>query len=341
VLTHVGLAILYGCIAAAFVEGLLRVWRVSAPTHRLVLRAVALVVPFALPALFAFAAPFRADDAFATRWALFAGAHWETLSLGGMGVASFATLVFAATGVSFFLRDFVPFVADRIRADRRDTLLPSSHPAHARFRAITHRASAVVSALPPGEWEPPASAAPRRIGVALRLIAAAEPVLYCSGIARPLITVSLGTMDRLDDDELAAAVAHELAHVQWKDPALGWLLMAVRALQAFNPATQVVARQIVQEFENRADCMVATSGRGAALARAIAKVSSADPVRSDLAEASAPALLASLVHRAVSHALVVRCERLLAREDTRPSGLGAWHLALAAIGLGIVLFFVV
>jgi hypothetical protein len=249
--------------------------------------------------------------------------------------------VFAATGVIFFLRDAVPFLADRIRADRRDRPLESSHPAHARLRAVTHVASAVGSAFPACAQEPPASDSPLGTAVSLRLIGAAEPVLYCSGIAHPVVTVSLGTMDRLDDDELAAALAHELAHVRWKDPALGWLLMVIRALQAFNPATQVVARQIVQEIENRADLHVAARGWGPALARAIAKVSSADPVRSDLADASAPALLAALVHRAVSLALLVRCERLLVGEDAGPPEPGAWYITLASIGLGVLLFFVV
>jgi len=341
VLGHVGLAILYGCVAAAFVEGLLRAWRVSAPTHRLALRGIALLVPIVLPALLSFAAPFRSDDAFATRWALFAGAHWETLSVGGMGFASLATLVFAATGVVFFLRDAVPFLTGRIPADRRDTTLPPSHPAHHRLQTVTQRASAAGSNVPPSEQEPIASAGSLSRGITLQLIGAAEPVLYCSGLVRPVVTVSLGTMDRLDDEELAAAVAHELAHVEWKDPALGWLLMAIRALQVFNPATQVVARQIVQEIENRADRQVASRGSGAALARAIAKLSSADPVRSDLAEAPAPALFASLIHHAVSHAALVRCERLLAGADAAPPGPGVWHITAAAVGLGVLLFFVV
>lgn len=310
-----GLAILHGCIAAAFVEGLLRVWRVRAPAQRLALRFAALLAPFVLPPAFAALAPFRSTAAFATDAALFAGAHWDTLTPGGVGAATIATAALAATGVALFLRDAIPFLADRVRGDRHDPPLPPDHPAWTRLPA------------------PPA--------IAVRLTAAADAVLYCSGIDRPAVTVSLGTLVRLDDDELAAALQHEIEHARRRDPALGWLLMLLRALQAFNPATQIVGRQIVQEVEHRADRAVADLGMGPALARAIAKVSGSGATRSDLADPSTPARFASAARRAVSNAVLARCEGLLADTQSVPDEPGPARVALAALAISLLLFFVV
>ncbi|MDO8834007.1 MAG: hypothetical protein Q7V01_00345, partial [Vicinamibacterales bacterium] len=68
-----GLAILHGCIAAAFAEGLLRTWRVGTPDVRLALRTVALLAPFVSVPLAWWAAPFRESEAMQVQWAIYSG----------------------------------------------------------------------------------------------------------------------------------------------------------------------------------------------------------------------------------------------------------------------------
>ncbi|MBA3264168.1 MAG: M48 family metalloprotease [Thermoleophilaceae bacterium] len=45
-----------------------------------------------------------------------------------------------------------------------------------------------------------------------------RPQAFCTGLLRPHIYVSRGTLDLLDDDELAAVAAHEAHHAQRRDP---------------------------------------------------------------------------------------------------------------------------
>jgi hypothetical protein len=75
--------------------------------------------------------------------------------------------------------------------------------------------------------------------------------LLCEGVRRPTLVASPAIVERLDADGLDAAVAHEVAHGSFRDPAWGYLLLAVRALLFFNPAAQWIARTIVDDVERR------------------------------------------------------------------------------------------
>ncbi len=312
-----GLAILHGCIAAGFAEGLLRTWRVRTPELRLAVRTLALLAPFVSVPLACWAAPFRESEAMQVQWALYSGASWDNLRLAGTPLSTVATAVMAAAGCLLFARDTLPFLARRIRRASDEDVLPSSHPA-------TRRMAAALSALPDSR---------RAIDPSVTILDTDAAVLYCSGLQYPALTVSLGALDRLDDDALRAAVAHELEHVRRRDPALGWLLMAIRTLQAFNPATQVGGRQIVEEIEHRADMAVARLGLGQPLARAIATLSASDlRTESDLAASDRRlAFVSALAERAAARATDHRCARLLRRPEAPPAGPGV-RTALAAPG---------
>jgi hypothetical protein len=58
---------------------------------------------------------------------------------------------------------------------------------------------------------------------AVREIDVANPFCAVLGILHPVIVVSTGALDRLDDEELSAALSHEAAHVQRYDHVLGAL----------------------------------------------------------------------------------------------------------------------
>jgi hypothetical protein len=169
-----------------------------------------------------------------------------------------------------------------------------------------------------------------------------SPILLCTGIDRTAIVVSSGTVDRLADAALEAAIAHELAHLARRDPLTGWWLMAARTLQAFNPVVQIVARQAIQDLERRADIAVTAQGRSGALAEAVRRLSRAAEVHSDLALPSDSGHLADRVlvsaHR---RALDARCQLLLEGDMPTSRPLRAWRVGLAGAALAALLFFVV
>jgi Zn-dependent protease with chaperone function len=321
-----GQAILHAAVAAFVVEALLRAWRVQDPGERLTLRWLVLLSPLVLTPLFAAAFPARSSETFALRSALFAGAHWNEFRLGPSGLATALAAWLSVIGVALYLRDAIPFLADRVSRQADDEAAPD-HPAVARLHDV-------VRCLPsiPGQLAPEC-----------RVLERPEPVLLCSGVDRPRIIVSTGALDLLDDEALDRALQHEHAHLRARDPLIGWSLMAVRTLQAFNPVVQLAARQMIQDIEYRADLAVARSGGGPALARAIARLSGESAGTSDLVE---PRGRLSPFHGALSRAqrraLGVRCERLLQAQPPAVSAAGKnLRLGLASLGLGVLLFYVV
>jgi len=324
-LDTLGLLILYGCVAACLVEALLRIWRVRDPGERLALRGLSLVAPLLLPGVFYVLAPARSADAFGSTRALFAGDHWNQLAVGGVGVASLATVALAVAGALLYLRDAVPFLGDTV-GGLADHDAIETHPALGPLRQLLDQLTPLVLAPP----------------MALVLLDRAWPVLLCSGVDRPTLVISTGTLDRLDHDQLRAALTHELAHAARRDPLTSWLLMVVRTLAWFSPATQVVARQIVQELEYRADVAVAGVGDSLALGRTIAALADAPDTQSDLAAPRTPgALWRRMMARAERAAIGDRCEGVLTQPVPMRSGLGPLRVGLAGLGLALLLFFVV
>lgn len=321
-----GQAILHALVAALVIEVLLRVWRVEHPGERLALRWVAIAAPVLITTGFLVLAPWRAAAWFVDDWSLFAGKHWDHVRLGGVGLASAAGAACSMLGTILFLRDAVPFVGDRLIRTAPEDGLPDGHPACARVRACVEALAASGHDRPSG----------------ITVVAFSSPVLMCTGIDRPSIIVSTGTLDRLDDRALEAALAHEFAHLATRDPLTGWWLMAARTVQFFNPVVQVLARQAVQELERRADIAVTAQGRAAGLADAVHRLSLAGGAHSDLdlpAGGGHPgARVLASAHR---RALDARCQLLL--EGAVPASLPhrAWRVSLAAVGAAVLLFFVV
>lgn len=324
--SYAGQAILHAAIASLVIEVLLRLWRVQDPAERLGLRWVALLSPVVLTATYTVLAPGRSTEWFAQRWAIFAGMHWDEVRIGGLGLAFAATVALSMLGIVLYVRDAIPFLADRVTRQARDTALPMTHPAVIRTRTS-------LEALPPAGFS-------RR--PAISVIDVASPVLLCSGIDRTTILISTGTLDCLDDDELAAALAHELSHLDVRDPLTGWWLMAVRTLQFFNPVVQIVARQAVQDLERRADLAVVRQGLARPLAGAILRLSRLPETQSDLAPApNRGSLQARVMSSAHRHAIDDRCQLLLEETMPVPSPLNTCRVALAVVALTLLLYLVV
>ncbi len=321
-----GQAILHATVAALLIEGLLRLWRVDEPGERLVMRGIALAAPLLFTTMYLAAAPWRAEPWFVENWSLFAGAHWNHVRLGGIGLASAASAALSAAGIALFLRDAQPFLADRLARTAPGDGLPHNHPACARVRDAVDAAGARGISRP----------------ATVIVVALESPVLLCTGIGCTAIVVSTGALDRLEDDALEAALAHELAHLAARDPLTGWWLMAARTLQFFNPVVQIVARQAGQDLERRADIAVTERGGARGLADAVQRLSLAGNVHSDLAlpaDGRHPAwrLLASAHRRAVD----ARCALLTAGTLPARQPFRTWRLGLAASALAVLLFFVV
>ena len=307
----------HGIVAAAAVQLLIRRLPVAAPALRLRYRLLALALPLLLAPAFLVLAPFRRDDWF-TDLALFDSARWQRIEVAGLGLRDAGLALVAVLGLVLLLPDVVRlFVHWRrdLRAIRHH--VPGDDPAAIRLRDEVAAIARQMEVRPP------------------RLMVFDTPaaVLHCRGALRPTIVAARGIVERLEPDQLQAAIAHELAHMQRRDVWHSWALLALRAAQWFNPVAQVLGRRAVQETEWEADRVAAAvTGRPLSIARALVT-----SVRGRDTE------FLGLLGRSRISAVEARCRRLVTmhRGADHPSPPHAWREpAVAAVGLAVLLFFV-
>jgi Zn-dependent protease with chaperone function len=315
-------AIFHTVVASLFVEALVRGWQVREPRQRIALRLVALGYPLVLfPALVRFGVD-RADESFRDATALFSARAWGDLRFLGIGLDRWWLGVFASIGVALFLMDFLPL----FRRKGRPPVAQADDVTVRRLDAALFPVAAKLRVRPP----------------TVRFVESEVPMLFCTGVRRQEIVLSRGALALLDDEELEAAFAHELAHLARHDPAVSWVVMGARALMFFNPAFQVVSRVVVRDAEQVADeGATAACGHRLPLAAGLLKLHRATsryaPVPRSLPFAAA---LTEPIEKAHARDLEVRCRRLL-EPAPRPLPWGPVRVLLAAASLTLMLYYVV
>jgi peptidase M48-like protein len=111
-----------------------------------------------------------------------------------------------------------------------------------------------------------------------------EVVLAAAGLGRPTLVVSAGALARLDDAELAAAMAHEQAHIRRRHRFILLYAEVCRVLGRPLPGTARAVRALRFQLERDADrCAVRERADRLALASAICKAATATPSRAGIA----------------------------------------------------------
>ena len=306
-------------MATLVVEALLRAWRVNDPAWRLRFRLVPVAVPILLVPSFFVLAPWRTGARFASSSALFAGERWNLLRVGPAGAGDLVLVLAAGLGAWLFLRDALPPLVDRLR--QGPAAAAGAWLAPPALRVVVERQARRLALPPP----------------AIRVVASRWPAFFAEGHAPGELVVSPPALEALSPPELDAAVAHELAHLRYGDPRWGYALIAVRAVNFFNPALHWAARAVVDEIERRADQAVVEAGHAPdALASAIVKLFD----RSHPESAASGPLLERLARRVRRVGVERRRERLVTAPPSRLSH-GWLRLALVACGLTTMLYFVV
>lgn len=316
-------SLLHAVIASAVTATLMRLWRVGDPDLRVAFRLLSLLFPLGVLPVFLLLAPGRAGEWFADHRALFVSSRWADALAAGVHVEVVVLAALGALGAALFVRDLVPFFSQHVRG------LDAMASTREEVRGLAREVEDIALGM---------RTAPPRVVV----LDTPVPLLLVRGAWRPTLVASRGALDRLDGRERRAALAHEVAHAGRRDPLLGWVLMACRALTVFNPVCQVLGRLVVRETERRADEVAARlTGEPLALAASLLKLFRAvEPAtlttpgrgRRDLARVFATGRRA---------AVESRCRRLLEAAPAESVPLGAVRLGLTGAALGVLLFFVV
>ncbi|OFZ17778.1 MAG: hypothetical protein A2X94_04215 [Bdellovibrionales bacterium GWB1_55_8] len=244
--------VLQGLVALVWVSGLQRVAGPLSAAFRAASLEMVLVVPlFASVARLFFGTQMQPESALVRVQA------WLARMLNSEAfLAAFVVLV-AGSALIFLLQEAIP-VWKRARALPRGEAFRDQRLEQALERVIAgfqgYR-----------RWR-------GRVPYVFRL-ESSESIASLHGILTPRILISSALMSKLDDQELDAVLAHELAHVAFGGNPRTILLWAVRAIQVLNPAALIAFRGILELRERACDELAAAvTGRPAALASALLKV---------------------------------------------------------------------
>jgi len=113
---------------------------------------------------------------------------------------------------------------------------------------------------------------PRGREVIVRRLETEALVAALVGILNPVIVVSRGLIDLLDDEELEGVVAHELAHYYHGGNMGLFAIWLARLVQAPNPAALILFRELIEARETLCDAEAArATKKPASLASALLK----------------------------------------------------------------------
>jgi Zn-dependent protease with chaperone function len=155
---------------------------------------------------------------------------------------------------------------------------------------------------------------------------------FAVGAKRGRILVSRELADRLDNDELVAVLAHEVAHLEARDVPLVLLAGFLRDFAAWNPFAHIAYRRLLNDRELEADRRaVGLTGTPLSLASGIVKVFEHMRGRRRPAERAALALVKprAALNRRVSNLLALADGKV----DSAPEGRAIFVIAALAVAL--------
>jgi Zn-dependent protease with chaperone function len=256
---YVAQAFSHSLIAALVVDRAVQSWKIASPVIRQRFSFIVMVFPILSFPLYQTINPERGSISFRLE-TLFDVNRWLNLELWGkIPVNLLFILMLSLTSLIFLFQEIIPILKHMLESRK-------SSQEGEDTEEEQHNYPVIESLLKdfPGER-------PR-----ISLIEDDELILFSTTGKTPAVFLSTGLIEALSNDEIQAAVAHELAHITRSKRPLMILLYLMRILMFFNPVILVEFRRIVQEEEKICDDVaVAMTGKPAALAGILKKFSRA------------------------------------------------------------------
>lgn len=241
----------HSLVAALLVVAALRAWKIENPVERQRFRLLIIILPILSFPLYQLINPQRSSLDFRLS-ALFDITRWLNLELWrGISAGMLFLIILSLTTVVFLVQEMVPIILHTLASRRKGT---------DRERPAT---DSVVSAVMRKFPEPRPD---------VFLVRDDDLVLFATTGKNPAIVLSTGTVESLTEDELQAAIAHEVAHIERNRMPLLIIAFLLRIAQCFNPITLIEFRRIVQEEEEICDdAAISLTGKAHALASTLRK----------------------------------------------------------------------
>lgn len=221
-------------ISAIIVDTAIRVWKISDPRVTQRFRFLAILYPiFSFP-LYQIVNPGR-GSIFFRQEAIFDSNRWLLLDLWGrIPLGIFFILMLFFTTMIFLLQELVPVV--RHTLESRDEELGEEQYCDN---------SSVIQALAPLAGEKPE----------ILVLEDDDHIVFSTTGKRAAVYISSGLVKTLTPEQVQAAVAHEIAHIERSKRPMLFIVFLMRILMFFNPIVLLEFRRATQDEEKICDDM--------------------------------------------------------------------------------------
>jgi Zn-dependent protease with chaperone function len=239
-------------ISAIIVDTGIKVWKISNPKVTQRFRFLAILFPiFSFP-LYQIVNPER-GSIFFRQEAIFDSNRWLHLELWGrIPLGIFFILMLFFTTVIFLVQELVPVVRHTIES-RGEEMEEEEYCDN----------SSVVQALAPLPGEKPE----------IFVLDDEEHIIFSTTGKRAAVYLSSGLLKTLTAEQIQAAAAHEIAHIERSKRPMLFVVFLLRILMFFNPVVLLEFRRATQDEEKICDDMaVSLTNKPKALAEALKKL---------------------------------------------------------------------
>jgi Zn-dependent protease with chaperone function len=317
---YVAQSFCHSLIAAVITERAVKAWKIDGPAAQQRFHLIAVIFPiFSFPLYQVInadrsSARFRLDALFdVTRWL-----NWEIWGVVPLGMLFLVMLI--ATSLVFLFQETIPVLKHTLepRNAEHDATQRGSEP-------FVEKASKALSLETPE----------------LLIVDDDEPVIFSTTGRDPVIIISTGLREKLDEDQLQAALAHELAHIARSRRPLLIAVFIMRAVMFFNPVVLVKFRRAVRDEEKICDDIaVSLTGNAKALAAALDKFYYPPEAPRETDRQKLPT--GSLPLEEYSHNLHLESRiKRLHHEATGAAGSGWFAFAMTLLVVAVLNYFVV
>ena len=289
-------ATLHSVIIAIVVEAMLRLWDVQQPYLQIRFRLLDLLLPVICLPLYFLLYPPRAEAYFREQVALIDFNEWLQLRLWGyLEVWHLLAALLALTTAYFIIREAIPSL--RHYFGYRHSL-PDLTPGQFPKLDMILKKLAQVKGFP----RP-------------RVLISPEDTPIVHTLRHYALVLSPTTINMLDDDELEAVIAHELAHLTRQAYGISQASLVLRFLMFYNPVALLIFRHIINDNEKKCDDIaIRATGKRLALASALFKISrriSSASVPTSNGQGRIPQRVSALEHWTYRELIKERVERLV------------------------------
>jgi Zn-dependent protease with chaperone function len=253
---YIAQAFCHSLIAAMLVDRAVQAWGITSPLVRQRFSLIVMLFPIASFPLYQLINPARGSVSFRME-ALFDINRWLNLELWGVVPLNLLfVFMLAVTTLVFIVQEMIPILQHTIESRRSSSDdEDEEEEAAAGYPVVTEALKQIPGDKP-------------RISV----IDEDEFLLFSTTGKNPVVYLSTGLITGMSREQLQAAIAHELAHIERNRRPLLLVVYLMRVLMFFNPVVLVEFRRMVQEEEKICDDVaVALTGKPAALAAILRK----------------------------------------------------------------------